>query len=288
MFCVAFLTLIERKILGFGQNRCGPNKSRWGGSLQPVSDAIKLFCKSVRINKNSNWFIYIVAPGFIFFCYLLIFIFHPHEISIEFLIIRIIIFTVILCVTVFPLFLIGWASNRKYAAIGSIRSIAQVVSYEVSLSLLNMILIIRFLTIKIKDFSRFRGIFRNPLSYLILWVVTILAESNRRPFDTAEGESELVSGFNIEYSSGGFVLIFLAEYLSILVLSCVSVHCVLGININSLLGIAIRGFIIIIIILIRGSLPRLRYDTLIKFAWTNILPLTLLIFYFRVIIDFLL
>lgn len=140
------------------------------------------------------------------------------------------------------------------------------VSYEVRLSLLNIILIIRFLTIKIKDFSRFRGIFRNPFSYLILWMVTILAESNRRPFDTAEGESELVSGFNIEYSSGGFVLIFLAEYLSILILSCVRVHCVLGIDINSLLGMLVRGFMIIFIILIRGSLPRLRYDTLIKFA----------------------
>lgn len=107
LFCVAFLTLIERKILGFGQNRCGPNKSRWGGSLQPVRDAIKLFCKSSRINKNSNWFLYLIAPRLIFFSYSLIFIFHPHEISIEYIIIRIIIFTVILCVTVFPLFLIG-------------------------------------------------------------------------------------------------------------------------------------------------------------------------------------
>jgi len=141
-----------------------------------------------------------------------------------------------------------------------------VISYEVSYRVIILILVSRFSRVKIKYFARFRRVLRGPVRVIRIWFVIILAESNRSPFDIAEGESELVSGFNVEYAATGFVLIFLSEYLSILVLSCTTVHCFLGIKVNSFLGIVFRVLIIRLFIVVRGSFPRLRYDIVIKFA----------------------
>jgi NADH-ubiquinone oxidoreductase chain 1 len=141
-----------------------------------------------------------------------------------------------------------------------------VISYEVSYRVIILILVSRFSRVKIKYFARFRRVLRGPVRVISIWFVIILAESNRSPFDIAEGESELVSGFNVEYAATGFVLIFLSEYLSILVLSCTTVHCFLGIKVNSFLGIVFRVLVIRLFIVVRGSFPRLRYDIVIKFA----------------------
>jgi len=234
--------------------------------LQAFSDAIKLLSKTITFNKNSNRFLFTLSPVGFFICYLVLYFYHPHEITNSDITIRVLIFSSILCSTVFPLFIRGWASNRKYAIVGSIRRVAQVISYEVRYRLVVIILVGRFSRIKIKYFSRYSSYLSCPLILVSLWVITILAETNRTPFDTTEGESELVSGFNVEFSRGGFVLIFLSEYLSIIVVSCTTVHCLLGFRVNSLLGVITRVLFMGLFIVVRGSWPRLRYDRVIKFA----------------------
>ena len=279
LVCVAFLTLAERKVLAFRQNRLGPNKVGFLGGLQPFRDAIKLFVKEIRLTYNSHLWFFLLSPCFMFIVVMFLMIFQPHEFLKRNLVLSRLLAIILFSSSVYPMFIIGWSSNSKYAFIGGIRRVAQTISYEISLTLIIIIFRVLFFSLKIKNFNELRYLIRDfQLCLVSLWFCTLLAELNRTPFDFSEGESELVSGFNVEFRSIGFVLIFLAEYASILFFSCVTSYCALGINLFSLRGLVTRCLIIFFIIIVRATLTRVRYDELIKFAWKSILPLSLTFF----------
>ena len=228
---VAFITLLERKILGYRQYRLGPNKVRVIGFLQPIADAVKLFLNQIESPYNRNHLIFFVSPVISVFLVLLIWIIIPVASGFHVFTFSIILFLIILRFGVYPLLLAGWSSNRKYALIGGLRGVAQTISYEISLALILLIFLIYYLTYNI-EFLNYKAL---RISVLLLtpfirffWLISCLAETNRTPFDFSEGESELVSGFNIEYGSGGFALIFIAEYARIYFLRAVSSYIIVG------------------------------------------------------------
>jgi len=217
---VAFITLLERKVLSFSQVRIGPFKVGIWGVLQPFADAIKLLAKTSERNFNSNKLIYYFSPFFILVILLiLVIVVSVKNIGNKFSL-RIIIFIVILRIRIYPLMLRGWSSNRKYAVIGSIRSVAQTISFEISLALILIGVIIFYISLSLQIIvvKSYSFIILSPIIRLLLFLI-LLIESNRTPFDFAEGERELVSGFNIEYASVLFVIIFLSEYGRILIFS---------------------------------------------------------------------
>nr|YP_010269872.1 NADH dehydrogenase subunit 1 [Orthotomicus erosus]UJX85647.1 NADH dehydrogenase subunit 1 [Orthotomicus erosus] len=282
---VAFLTLMERKVLGYIHLRKGPNKLGVLGLLQPFSDAIKLFTKEQTFPVLSNLWIYYLSPVMNLFFSLILWLSFPFF-TFNFSFSYSLLF--VLCISslgVYTVMLSGWSSNSNYAMLGSIRSIAQMISYEVSLILILLsflFLISGFnLTMFISNQENVWFLFLMlPLSVMIL--ISLLAETNRSPFDFAEGESELVSGFNVEYSSGGFAMIFLAEYASILFMSVLSVIIFLGANLSNLSFFIKVGLVSFFWIWARGTLPRYRYDKLMYLAWKSFLPASLmyLMFYF--------
>ena len=270
---VAFVTLLERKILGFSQIRLGPTKVGLFGVLQPFRDAIKLFLKQFELNNNSNRYLFIGRPVGMFSVIFSLWICIPSLQSQSIFVIRVVVFIIILSVGVYPLLLRGWASNSKYAMLGSLRGVAQTISYEISLSLI--IISVSIVVIRLNFFSIQSNSFFIVVIYpmvAIMWFVIIIAETNRTPFDFSEGESELVSGFNIEYSSVGFVLIFLAEYASILLFSSLAVSIFIGTLLFSFSSSIISVIISRVWIVLRATFPRYRYDILINIAWKSYLP----------------
>lgn len=273
---MAFVTLLERKILGYSQLRLGPNKISFGGVFQPFRDAIKLFVKQFEFNSNVNWKLFSLSPVFILIISLILWVVIPLNGFITGWPLRIISLLIVLSLGVYPILLRGWSSNSKYAIMGSIRGVAQTISYEISLALIIIQFIILFMSVNVKDHTegpicRFIVV---PIT-AIIWLVLLLAETNRTPFDFAEGESELVSGFNIEYASIGFVLIFLREYARIILFSTLSIVFFFNIKIFSLFTSLISLMITSIWIIIRATFPRYRYDKLINIAWKSYLPLRL-------------
>lgn len=275
---VAFITLLERKILGYRQYRLGPNKVSFIGLLQPIADAIKLFTKQIEFPYRRNYLIFFISPVLSVFLVLLIWIIIPIASGYHFFSFSTIIFLIILRFGVYPLLLAGWASNRKYALIGGLRGVAQTISYEIRLALILLIFLVYYLTYRLEIINYKSNIISiilvAPL-VSIFWIVSCLAETNRTPFDFSEGESELVSGFNIEYGSGGFALIFIAEYARIYFLRAVSCFLLIGWPPYSLIRQTISIFFIFFWVWARATLPRFRYDLLIELAWKNILPFTL-------------
>lgn len=275
---VAFFTLLERKVLGYIQIRKGPNKVGLKGIVQPFNDAIKLFSKEFILSYLSNYLLFMISPFLRFFLSLIIWSVIPYiEIIFNFNFG----FLFVLCVLslgVYFLIISAWSSNSNYAILGGLRGIAQVISYEVSLALILLTLIFLiigynfFILVIYQKYIWFMFI----IFFLALIIfVSILAETNRTPFDFSEGERELVSGFNIEYSRGGFAVIFLAEYSRIIFISIIFVLFFLGgglLRVIFYLKIMFLGFIFI---WIRGTLPRYRYDKLIFLAWKIILPISL-------------
>lgn len=280
---VAFLTLLERKVLGFIQIRKGPNKIGFLGILQPFCDAIKLFTKEQILPIFSNRIIYYFSPIFSLFLSLFIWVCLPYLVKLYSFNLGVLFFFCCIRFGVYTVILAGWSSNSLYSLLGSLRSIAQTISYEVAL----VLILISILFLIISYNLVFIEIYQNYLWFIILffpisliWIISRLAETNRTPFDFAEGESELVSGFNVEYGAGGFALIFLAEYARILFIRMLFSLLFLGSSVWSFLFFLKLNFISFFFIWVRGALPRYRYDKLIYIAWKSYLPIVLNFLFF--------
>nr|ANZ54426.1 NADH dehydrogenase subunit 1 [Hieromantis kurokoi] len=275
---VAFLTLLERKVLGYIQIRKGPNKLGIMGILQPFSDAVKLFSKEQTYPMYSNYISYYFSPIISFILSLMIWMLIPYYFNMINFSLGILFFLSCTSMGVYTLMVAGWSSNSNYALLGGLRAVAQTISYEVSLALILMSSIILIMEFNMKKFLEYQEVlwFMFVMFPLMLcWFSSSLAETNRTPFDFAEGESELVSGFNIEYSGGGFALIFLAEYSSILFMSMLLVLLYMGGYNLSLMFYFKLSLISFLFIWVRGTLPRYRYDKLMYLAWKSYLPISL-------------
>nr|UEK25937.1 NADH dehydrogenase subunit 1 [Rhithropanopeus harrisii] len=275
---VAFVTLLERKILGYIQIRKGPNKVGYMGMLQPFSDAVKLFTKEQTLPIMSNFLAYYLSPVFSLFISLVVWSSIPYEIGLLSFNMSILFFFCCLSMGVYSTMIAGWASNCKYSLLGSLRAVAQTISYEVSLALILLSFIVLVGGFSLELFNVYQSnlwfmFISLPLS--LVWFSSCLAETNRTPFDFAEGESELVSGFNTEYSSGGFALIFMAEYASILFMSVLFTIIFLGGSPCSLMFYFKSVMIAFVFVWVRGTLPRLRYDKLMYLAWKSFLPVSI-------------
>lgn len=275
---VAFLTLLERKVLGYIQIRKGPNKVGFLGIPQPFCDAIKLFSKEQIYPLISNYIIYYYSPIISLFLSLLMWVLFPYFLIIFSFNLGMLFFLCCTSLGVYTVIIAGWSSNSNYALLGGLRAVAQTISYEVSLALILISFLVLVESYSLIDFYKYQKLvwmifISLPLG--LVWFVSILAETNRTPFDFAEGESELVSGFNVEYRRGGFALIFLSEYSRILFISILYCVIFLGRNLISLFFYIKIVFISFLFIWVRGTLPRYRYDKLIYLAWKRFLPLSL-------------
>nr|WHL46499.1 NADH dehydrogenase subunit 1 [Dudusa nobilis] len=275
---VAFLTLLERKVLGYIQLRKGPNKVGFMGILQPFSDAIKLFTKEQIYPSFSNYLSYYFSPVISFILSLMVWMMIPYYFNMISFNLGVLFFLCCTSMGVYTVMIAGWSSNSNYALLGGLRAVAQTISYEVSLALILMsgvFMIMDFNLLMLMMYQKNIWFIFIMLPLSLCWLSSSLAETNRTPFDFAEGESELVSGFNVEYSSGGFALIFLAEYSSILFMSLLFVLLYMGGFNLSIFFYLKLVFISFLFIWVRGTLPRYRYDKLMYLAWKSYLPISL-------------
>ena len=288
LISIAYLTLAERKVLGYIQCRKGPNVVGVYGLLQPIADGLKLFIKEIIVPNHANIFIYILAPILSLTLAFIVWGAIPYGrgVVLSDLGIGILYLFAVSSISVYAILMSGWSSNSKYAFLGAIRAAAQMISYEVSIGLIIISVVVCVGSLNLTEIvlTQKNIWFIVPLfPVAIMFFVSALAETNRVPFDLTEGESELVSGFNVEYSSMSFALFFLAEYCHIILMSAFGVILFLGgwlspfVDFNSWVGwfgmkVAI---LIFLFIWIRASYPRIRYDQLMALLWKSYLPLSL-------------
>nr|YP_010535370.1 NADH dehydrogenase subunit 1 [Amblyomma hebraeum]QLD96940.1 NADH dehydrogenase subunit 1 [Amblyomma hebraeum]QLD96953.1 NADH dehydrogenase subunit 1 [Amblyomma hebraeum]UYB77931.1 NADH dehydrogenase subunit 1 [Amblyomma hebraeum] len=279
LLSVAFFTLLERKIMGYCQIRKGPNKTGILGMFQPFSDALKLFSKEMNFMFYLNLIFYLIAPILSILMMLLLWMIFQYKSSLMNLNLTIIFFLCISSMSSYSILIGGWSSNSKYSLIGAYRGFAQIISYEVSMAMVLISLSLLAEKYSMTNFCLTQEKFMIFLSLsmvLVIWMVILLAETNRTPFDLSEGESELVSGFNIEYGSWLFALIFMAEYGMIILVSMLTNLMFFGFqNLNGMSTL----LIMMIFIMIRSTYVRFRYDKLMMMAWKTILPLTIFLFF---------
>nr|YP_004347691.1 NADH dehydrogenase subunit 1 [Pao palembangensis]BAK09821.1 NADH dehydrogenase subunit 1 [Pao palembangensis] len=285
LLAVAFLTLVERKVLAYMQLRKGPNIVGPYGLLQPIADGVKLFIKEPIRPSTSSPMLFILTPMLALTLAMTLWAPMPLPYPMLDLNLTILFILALSSLAVYSILGSGWASNSKYALIGALRAVAQTISYEVSLGLILLSLIIFTGGFTLQTFNTTQeGIWLIAPAWPLaaMWYISTLAETNRTPFDLTEGESELVSGFNVEYAGGPFALFFLAEYANILFMNTLSASLFLGTpNIPMLpelttMSLMTKAAILSLIFLwIRASYPRFRYDQLMHLIWKNFLPLTL-------------
>nr|WRO39423.1 NADH dehydrogenase subunit 1 [Araiocypris batodes] len=285
LLAVAFLTLIERKVLGYMQLRKGPNIVGPYGLLQPIADGVKLFIKEPVRPSTSSPFLFLATPILALTLAMMLWAPMPLPYPVIDLNLGILFILALSSLAVYSILGSGWASNSKYALIGALRAVAQTISYEVSLGLILLSVIIFSGGYTLQTFNTTQEsiwLLAPAWPLAAMWYISTLAETNRAPFDLTEGESELVSGFNVEYAGGPFALFFLAEYANILLMNTLSAVLFLGasnfLNITELTTINLMtkaAFLSMAFLWVRASYPRFRYDQLMHLIWKNFLPLTL-------------
>jgi len=296
LISVAYFTLAERKILGAIQRRRGPNVIGVYGLLQPLSDGLKLFLKEAVMPSSSNNLIFIISPILTFFLSLISwgFISFSGE-SISDINVSILCVFAVSSLGIYGVIMAGWASNSQYSFIGALRSTAQMISYEITLSFIILIIAMSSESLDfagIIDAQKYCwfGILYIPL--FLIFFVAGLAETNRHPFDLPEAEAELVSGYNVEYSSMSFALFSLGEYSNILMMSTLMVNFFLGGDIMPFFNCSIFAYFIyglkiclfvVLFVWLRAILPRYRYDQLMELGWKVFLPITLFVLFLNIV-----
>ena len=292
LISVAYFTIAERKIMGSIQRRRGPNVIGFLGLLQPLADGLKLFVKETILPSNSNLFIFLLAPLLSFILSLIGWAVIPlsESIVISDLNVGILYLFSISALSVYGIILAGWSSNSKYPFLGALRSAAQMISYEVSIGFIVITVALCSGSFNLSKIvlAQNQVWFLIPLfPMFVLFYISMLAETNRHPFDLPEAEAELVSGYNVEYSSMTFALFFLGEYANMLLMSTFSAILFLGgwlplfnfFPLNTLPGsfwLSLKILIgVVFFILTRAALPRYRYDQLMYIGWKSFLPIAL-------------
>lgn len=299
LLAVAFMTLAERKLMASMQRRIGPNVVGIFGLVQPLADGLKLLIKEPVLPSNANSVIFLLAPVLTFTLSLISWAVIPFDSSVVLsdLNVGILYLFAISSLGVYGIITAGWSSNSKYAFLGSLRSAAQMVSYEVSIGLILITVLLCVGSLNLSDIVNAQQDvwFCVPLfPLLILFFISCLAETNRAPFDLPEAEAELVAGYNVEYSSTGFTLFFLGEYTNMIMMSSMCSILFLGGWLSPFDGLTgssgplflswIPGsfwlglkttFFLFLYIWVRAAFPRYRYDQLMRLGWKVFLPLSL-------------
>lgn len=294
LLCVAYLTYAERRVIGLMQMRRGPNVVGPFGLLQPIADAVKLMFKEVIVPTPANKIVFILAPMITFILSLIGWAVIPFGAGLVLADINVGVLYVlaISSLGIYGIIMAGWASNSKYAFLGAIRSSAQMISYEVSMGLVIVTVLLVTGTLNLSEIVEYQRTMPLWIQLLlapmaVVFFISVLAETNRLPFDLPEAEAELVAGYNVEYSSMAFALFFLGEYANMILVSAITVTFFMGgylppFNIEFLdivpgfIWFVIKvAFLLFVFLWIRATLPRYRYDQLMRIGWKFFLPLTL-------------
>ena len=295
LISVAYLTLAERKVIGWMQLRKGPNVVGPFGLLQPFADALKLLTKETIIPSGANPVLFLIAPALTFVLAIIAWAVIPFDDGwvLADINVGVLYLFAISSLGVYGIIVAGWASNSKYAFLGALRSAAQMVSYEVSIGFVIMTVLLCVGSLNLSDIVKSQAggfwnwYFLPLLPMFVIFVISALAETNRAPFDLPEAEAELVSGYNVEYSAMAFALFFLGEYANMILMSGMTSVLFLGgwlppvdaapfTWVPGPLWFALKiAALLFIFLWVRATFPRYRYDQLMRLGWKVFLPLSL-------------
>lgn len=299
LISVAYFTIAERKIMGAIQRRRGPNVVGYIGLLQPLADGLKLFVKETTLPANANLGLFLLAPLLSFILSLLSWVVIPFGEGLVLcdLNLGLLYLLALSSLNVYGILFAGWASNSKYAYLGALRSAAQMIGYEISIGFTLLVVVVTVGSFNLSDIVAAQKTVWYVFPLLpafIIFSISMLAETNRHPFDLPEAEAELVSGYNVEYSAMSFALFFLSEYSNMLLMSALNAILFLGgwlpicdIYIFNILPETVTFSLkiclgVLFFITTRATLPRYRYDQLMELGWKCFLPLSLGFFIFHV------